>query len=58
MQDNVVATEAMDAAMRMVDEFGQTFSKLRNEVSTCFIGQEELVENVLCALLAGGHVFA
>ncbi|HEY1181323.1 MAG TPA: AAA family ATPase, partial [Rhodocyclaceae bacterium] len=30
--------------------------RLREQLSRVFIGQEEVVDHVLCALLAGGHV--
>ena len=34
----------------------ETITKLKNNINTFFIGKEEVVENLLVCLLAGGHV--
>ncbi len=38
------------------DEFAQTYDRLKQEMGRVVVGQEELVDGVLVALLAGGHV--
>ena len=37
-------------------EFSQKFSLIRQEVGKFIVGQDEIVENVLIAILCGGHV--
>ncbi|MFH0938044.1 MAG: MoxR family ATPase [Planctomycetota bacterium] len=39
-----------------VKEFSAAFEKLRGEVANIIVGQNELIEGVLIAVLAGGHV--
>ena len=39
-----------------VKEFGASFEKMRGELAKVIVGQNEIVENVLVAMLAGGHV--
>jgi len=38
------------------DEFGETYERLKREMARVVVGQEELVDGVLVALIAGGHV--
>jgi MoxR-like ATPase len=38
------------------DEFAQTFDRLKQEMARVVVGQAELVDGVLVALIAGGHV--
>jgi MoxR-like ATPase len=38
------------------EEFAQTYDRLKAEISTVVVGQDELVHGVLTALFAGGHV--
>jgi len=38
------------------EEFASLFAKIRGEIGRVIVGQQELVEHVLIALLAGGHV--
>ena len=45
-------TEANAAAAR----FNETFSKIKDEVQRAMVGQDHVVEGVLTALFAGGHV--
>jgi MoxR-like ATPase len=46
-----------DAAVRAeAERFRATFQKLEDEIHKVIVGQEEVVEGVLTALLAGGHV--
>ena len=41
---------------KAVDEFRETFDKLRNEIQKFIVGQEQIVEDVLIAIICGGHV--
>ena len=43
---------ARDAATRFID----TYETIRSEVGRMMVGQGEIVEGVLTALFAGGHV--
>ncbi len=38
------------------DEFASTYARLKQEIARVVVGQEELVDGVLVALIAGGHV--
>ncbi len=38
------------------EEFASTFDRIRQEVRRVIVGQQELIDHVLIALLAGGHV--
>ena len=49
-------TEHLKQAQKQIDEFQDYFNKLRTQVQQCFIGQPNLVEDVLCTFFAGGHV--
>jgi MoxR-like ATPase len=39
-----------------VTEFQETFRRIRAEVSKAIIGHDEIIENILIAFFAGGHV--
>jgi MoxR-like ATPase len=39
-----------------VTEFQETFRRIRTEVGKAIIGHEEMIENILIAFFAGGHV--
>src|SRR6476469_1322017 len=41
---------------RQLDQFRADFQGLRAEVGKVIVGQEEIVEGTLTALIAGGHV--
>ncbi|TMJ07124.1 MAG: MoxR family ATPase [Bacillati bacterium ANGP1] len=38
------------------EEFGRTFDRIRQQVRRVIVGHQELIDHVLIALLAGGHV--
>ena len=38
------------------DEFAQTYARWKEEIARVLVGQDELVDGVLVALIAGGHV--
>ncbi len=39
-----------------LDQFRADFDNLRREIGKVIVGQQEIVEGTLCALIAGGHV--
>jgi MoxR-like ATPase len=39
-----------------VDDFRETFTRLRTELGTVIVGQADVLEQILIALFAGGHV--
>ena len=46
------STEAQEQAAN----FRNVFAKIKTEVHKAFVGQDEIVENVLSVLLSDGHV--
>ena len=48
----VVASEARESAERFIERF----NSIRSEVSKFIVGQESLIEDVLLAIMCGGHV--
>jgi MoxR-like ATPase len=44
------------AVQEQVDRFRQDYQRLRGEIGRVIVGQQELVENALTALLTSGHV--
>jgi MoxR-like ATPase len=44
------------AAIEQAKQFRTTFGEIKTEVSRIIVGQEEIIEGVLTALMAGGHV--
>src|SRR3954447_9069254 len=47
---------APDDMRAQLDDFRTDFNRLRNEVSKVIVGQIEILDDVLIALIAGGHV--
>jgi MoxR-like ATPase len=45
-----------DAIKSRLDEFRADFGRLRQEIGKVIVGQHEIVEGTLAALIAGGHV--
>ena len=45
-----------DAAREAAQKFQTTFHKIRDQVTRAMVGQADVVDGVLTALLAGGHV--
>jgi MoxR-like ATPase len=43
-------------AARAVIEFQETFQQIRTEVAKAVVGHDEMIENILIAFFAGGHV--
>jgi MoxR-like ATPase len=44
-----------DDIEHLVDEFCRDLARLRDEIATMIVGQEEIVEGVIMAVLGGGH---
>jgi len=44
------------SAVRAVTEFQETFHRIRTEVAKAVVGHDEMIENILIAFFAGGHV--
>ncbi|MFT5469719.1 MAG: MoxR-like ATPase [Verrucomicrobiales bacterium] len=51
-----MGTETEAKKQTEVEEFRATFEKLRAEIGKFIVGQEEIVEDVLIAIICGGHV--
>lgn len=49
-------TQEIEVAQKAAAEFTQTFARIRDEVAKMIVGQAEVVDGVLTALMAGGHV--
>ena len=47
---------ATPSAEQAAAEFGQTFRSIQAEIGKFIVGQEKIVEDVLIAILCGGHV--
>src|SRR5882672_3229098 len=45
-----------EAVKEQLDRFRSDFHRLSNEIAKVIVGQEEIVEGTLTALIAGGHV--
>jgi MoxR-like ATPase len=45
-----------DETKRQLDEFRADFVRLRDEISKVIVGQREILDDTLIALIAGGHV--
>ena len=45
-----------DALRQRLDQFRHDFQQLRAEVSKVIVGQQEILDDTLIALIAGGHV--
>ena len=49
-------TLSADAAKQSTEQFIRTFDAIREEVGKFIVGQQQLVEDVLMAIVSGGHV--
>ena len=45
-----------DAIKAQLDQFRTDFHRLRAEIAKVIVGQDDIVEGTLAALIAGGHV--
>jgi len=51
-----MTSTSSDAAKRDAARFAETYAKIKTEIGRMMVGQDEVVEGVLTALFAGGHV--
>jgi MoxR-like ATPase len=49
-------TNAEATAQQAAEKFVETFNTIRTEIGKFIVGQEQIVEHVLLAVLSGGHV--
>lgn len=47
---------SIDCATERARHFSETFEKIRNEINKMIVGQKDVVDGVLSALMVGGHV--
>ena len=48
--------ENPEEVQKAVENFKNTFEALRSEISKFIVGQEDIIEDVLIAIISGGHV--
>lgn len=48
--------QSSNSAAQRVQQFSQTFTCIRDEINKLIVGQQDVVEGVLTALMVGGHV--
>jgi MoxR-like ATPase len=53
---NQSTVEGAALAREQAERFRATYTKIQTEVARAMVGQDEVVEGVLSALFAGGHV--
>jgi MoxR-like ATPase len=56
MTDGTTTREGGDVAREAAEKFRKSFEAIREQVSHMMVGQEDVIEGVLTALFAGGHV--
>ena len=56
LRNGMTETDPAAVAKEAVDRFVSEFEKLRNEIAKFMVGQEEIIEKVLIAVICGGHV--
>ncbi len=49
-------TTVSDSTNQSVSDFVTTFERLRSEISKFIVGQQDIIEEVLIAIVCGGHV--
>ena len=47
---------SIEPATQRVRQFSETFETIRNEINKMIVGQQDVVDGVLTALMVGGHV--
>ncbi|MCA9065196.1 MAG: AAA family ATPase, partial [Planctomycetaceae bacterium] len=45
-----------DGLKRQLSDFRRDFQKLKSEISKVIVGQQEILDDMLISLIAGGHV--
>jgi MoxR-like ATPase len=56
MKDNLEQASGAEAARAEAAAFNAVYSKIKEQICRMMVGQDEVIEGVLTALLAGGHV--
>jgi MoxR-like ATPase len=56
MNQSEVRMNVDDVLKQQLDEFRNDFRKLRSEISKVIVGQQDILDDTLIALIAGGHV--
>jgi MoxR-like ATPase len=56
MTQSTAAPGATDQLRQHLDAFRRDFRKLRDEIAKVIVGQREILDDTLIALIAGGHV--
>ena len=56
MSETLSQTVSEVPAASLVAEFQETFRRIQSEVARVVVGHDELIENILIAFFAGGHV--
>jgi len=51
-----MSNEPSKSAAKQAEQFRTTFNKVKTEVGRMMVGQEDVIDGVLTALMAGGHV--
>lgn len=54
--NTVENSDQQNNAQQSAERFVENFNRIRNEVAKFIVGQEEIIEHVLLAVLSGGHV--
>ena len=49
-------TTRQDSAKKAIEHFRTTFALIKQEVSKFIVGQEDIITDVLTAVVCGGHV--
>src|SRR5210317_970609 len=53
---NDMSKKPSTSAAKQAEQFRTTFDKIKTEVGRMMVGQEDVIDGVLTALMAGGHV--
>lgn len=58
MEDNTEYTQPVSGFQSRIDmgEFSQSLERIKSEIAKVIVGQESMIEHLLAALLANGHV--
>ena len=51
-----MTVHSIDSATQRVRHFSESFEKIRHEINNVIVGQADVIDGVLTALLVGGHV--
>jgi MoxR-like ATPase len=54
--ESVESTLESTSDIQLVKEIGEAYNKMRHEIHKIIVGQEEVVDNLLTSIFAGGHV--